>query len=102
MELEKYWPLHKYITDIKNNTKMVLCEIRTALKKLGAPFPKIIDSKNIKSSKEDNENNSFYEWIIFREYLNQLEHLHEVVEVIIQNIDSSPANIENHLKTMSG
>lgn len=100
MELEKYWPLHKYISDIKNNTKMVLCEIRTALKKLGAKIPKF-DSKNIKSSKEDNENNAFYEWIIFREYLNQLEHLHEVVEVVIQNIDSSPS-IENHFKSMSG
>lgn len=100
MELEKYLPLHKYISDIKNNTRMVLCEIRTALKKLGAPFPVIIDTKN--TSKEDNENTTFYEWIVFREYLNQLEHLHEVVEVIIQNIDLSSLNNDNHLKSMSG
>lgn len=102
MEYEKYLPLHKYISEIKNNTKMVLCEIRTALKKLGAPFPVIIDPKTIKSSKEDNENTSFYEWIVFREYLNQLEHLHQVAEVVIQNIDSSHSANENQLKTMSG
>lgn len=102
MDYEKYLPLHKYFTDIKNNTKMVLCEIRTALKKLGAPFPVIIDPTTIKSSKEDNEHTSFYEWIVFREYLNQLEHLHEVVVVVNQNINSSRSNNENQLKTMSG
>lgn len=95
-DYEKYFTLHKYSTDIKNYTQMALCEIRTALKKLGAPFPVIIDPTTIK----DNEH-KFFEWIVFREYLNQLEHLYEVVEVVNQTIDSSHSNNENQQKTMS-
>lgn len=98
MRFNKYMALHQYFSEIKKNIKMVLCEIRTALIKLGASSPVIIDTKTIKSSKEDNENTSFYEWIVFREYLNQLEHLHQVVGAINETIDASSSNTNNEIQ----
>lgn len=91
MDLEKFGPLHMVFTRAKNNTKFVLCEIRTALQKLGIS-PPAISPQHIKSSKLENQNLNFYDWVIFREYINQLEHIHDVIDVIIQNIQHSGMN----------
>lgn len=100
MDLEKYNPLLTILSRVKNNTRLVLCEIRSALQKLGASYT-IIDPSNIQSSKEENENTPFYEWIIFREYLNQLEHLHQVIDAIDDNING-PIEGKSAFKSLSG
>ncbi|XP_055303288.1 uncharacterized protein LOC129568967 isoform X4 [Sitodiplosis mosellana] len=83
MDLEKYNPLYEVFARAKTNAQMVLCEIRTALHKLGAPIV-VLNPHNIRSSKAPNS--SFYDWVIFREYINQLEHINEVVNIILENI----------------
>lgn len=85
MDLEKFDPLHTVFTRAKNNAKFVLCEIRTALQKLGVS-PPVISPQHIKSSKKENQNLNFYDWVIFREYINQLEHIHGVMNAITQYI----------------
>lgn len=99
MELERFNPLYTILSRVKNNTRLVLCEIRSALEKFGEKSD-IIQPSRIKSSKAENENTPFYEWIIFREYLNQLDHLHEIVEKIKDNI--SPIDSRSELKSLSG
>lgn len=84
MDLEKYNPLYEVFARAKSNTQMVLCEIRTALHKLGAPVT-VLNPHSIRSSKAPNSSN-FYDWVIFREYINQLEHINEVVSIILENI----------------
>lgn len=100
MDLEKYNPLFTILSRVKNNTRLVLCEIRTALQKLNAPYT-VVDPATVRSSKEENENTSFYEWIIFREYLNQLEHLHQVIDAIDVNINASTEE-KLAVKSLSG
>lgn len=84
MDLEKYNPLYDVFSRAKNNSQMVLCEIRTALHKLGANII-VLDPQNVESSKAQNSN--FYDWVIFREYINQLEHINEIANIIIDNIE---------------
>lgn len=100
MDREKYDPLLNIISRVKNNTRLVLCEIRSALQKLGASYT-VLNPSNIRSSKQENENTPFYEWIIFREYLNQLEHLHQVIGAIDDNINV-PIEGKITYKSLSG
>lgn len=85
MDLEKFNPLFDIFSAAKENAQKVLCEIRTALHKLGAPIT-ILDPQNIQSSKALNSNPIFYDWVVFREYINQLEHINEIVNIIFDNI----------------
>lgn len=84
MDLEKFNPLLAIFSSAKDNTQMVLCEIRTALHKLGADV-NVLDPQSVQSSKSPNSN--FYDWVIFREYINQLEHINEIANIIIENIE---------------
>lgn len=83
MDLEKFNPLLDVFLRAKENAQKVLCEIRTALQKLGSTTV-IIEPKSIQSSKSSDL--IFYDWVIFREYINQLEHINEVVTVIRENL----------------
>lgn len=85
MDYEKFGPLFDVFSRAKENTQKVLCEIRTALHKLGASV-NIIDPNDVQSSKILNANPIFYDWVIYREYINQLEHINEVVGVIFDNM----------------
>lgn len=79
MDREKFDPLKQIFGRAQNGTQKVLCEIRTALKKFGRTV-KIIKPHEITNS---GKVGTFYDWVIFREYINQLEHLHAVLNVII-------------------
>lgn len=83
MDLEKFNPLLEVFSRAKDNAQKVLCEIRTALQKLGAPAI-ILNPNDIPSTKSPNQ--IFYDWVVFREYINQLEHINEVVNIIFNNI----------------
>lgn len=85
MDLEKFGPLYDVFLRAKENSQKVLCENRTALHKLGAPI-NIINPDDVQSSKTLNANPIFYDWVIYREYINQLEHINEVVSVIFDNM----------------
>lgn len=85
MDLEKFGPLYEVFSRAKENAQKVLCEIRTALHKLGAPI-NILNPNDIESSKMLNANPIFYDWVIYREYINQLEHINEIVNVIFDNM----------------
>lgn len=87
MEMEKYDPLLKLFSSAQANAKMVLCEIRDTLHKLGAEIT-VLNPDNIPSSKTPNSN--FYDWVIYREYINQLEHINEIVDVILKQINPNP------------
>lgn len=84
MDLEKYNPLFDVFTNAKMNAQFVLCEIRKALHKLGADAT-VLNPDNITSVKAPNS--SFYDWVIFREYINQLEHINEIVNIILKQIE---------------
>lgn len=86
MDLEKFNPLFEVFSRAKDNAQKVLCEVRTALHKLRAPV-NILNPDDISSSKMSNPNPIFYDWVVFREYINQLEHINEVANVIFNNLE---------------
>lgn len=88
MDLEKFMPLLEVFSVAKRNIRSLLCEVRTALEKVGGDSV-IINPRHVQSSKLASGNINFYDWVIYREYINQLEHIHEVIDVINKNIEHS-------------
>lgn len=86
MDLERFGRFYEGVfLKAKENAQRVLCEIRTALHNLGAPIG-IVNPNDVPSSRTLNLNPSLYDWVIYREYINQLEHIHEVAKLIFENI----------------
>ncbi|XP_031628797.1 uncharacterized protein LOC116344414 isoform X2 [Contarinia nasturtii] len=80
MDLEKYNPLQEIFTNAKRDAKLLLCEIRKALHKLGAEIT-ILNPDEVGGAKAPNSN--FYDWVIFREYMNQVEHVNEISRITL-------------------
>lgn len=82
MDQRKYDQLLKIFQSATMHMTQVLCEVRTTAQKLGVE-PQI-NSPSVMS--EQNKLDSFRDWIIFREYVNQLEYMRAVFGIIHENI----------------
>lgn len=78
MHKQKYDELMDIFTRTANRVQILLCEIRTALGQLGAK-PYIV---NIDVMTDNYKRDNFRDWVIFREYANQLEYMQKVFETI--------------------
>lgn len=82
MDKQKYDELLKIFQSASKHMTQVLCEVRTTSQKLGVQ--PIINSPSVMSDKSKSDN--FRDWIIFREYVNQLEYMRDVFGIVHNNI----------------
>lgn len=82
MDKTEYDALLEIFTKSQQHLSNVLCEVRTAIQKMGLMYNVINPNIMVDKYKKD----SFRDWIIFREYVNQLEYMTEVFDIIYENI----------------
>lgn len=75
MEKQNLDALAEIFTSSKRNVGAVLCEVRSAIEKLGLDYS--VQSPTLVSDAERND--KFFDWIVFREYGNHLQYLKEIL-----------------------
>lgn len=82
MDLQKFDDLLNIFQSASKHMTQVLCEVRTTSQKLG--INPIINDPSVMSEKSRTD--SLRDWILFREYMNQLQYMREVSSIIHNNI----------------
>lgn len=82
MDKKKFDDLMKIFQSASKHMTQVLCEVRTTSQKLGVD--PIINSPSVMSEKCKTDH--FRDWIMFREYVNQLEYMRDVCDIVHTNI----------------
>lgn len=76
MDMTKFDDLKDIYNRSRNYAQLMLCEIRSALYHLGKRVH-IVDPEMVPKSSPH-----FYEWIMMREYANQLQHIRQVAQIV--------------------
>lgn len=82
MEKQKFDDLMKIYQSASKHMTQVLCEVRTTSQKLGVE--PIINSPSVMSEKYKADH--FLNWIMIREYVNQLEYMRDAFDIVHTNI----------------
>lgn len=82
MDKQKFDDLLNIFQSASKHMTQVLCEVRTTSQKLGNE--PIINDPSVMSEKSKTD--SLRDWILFREYMNQLQYMREIFYIVYNNI----------------
>lgn len=84
MDKDTYSKLLKTFTNSEGRLRAILCDIRTTIQNMGYMYHVV----NPSIMKDKYKNDSLRDWIMFREYVNQLEYMKEVFAIMLDSINA--------------